>query len=551
MLIDKEVDIKVNPSNLKYLKEKGYDNLKVGKIIKIKIVDLSKGSHVKVEVKCNNCGTIKKIKYNSLIKNNSIDYYLCSVCKRKKNNKEKYGVENIFQLDEVKEKSKKTIQKKYGVDNISQAEEVKNKKIQTNNKKYNVDWGLSNKFIQEKSKNTLLEKYNVDNISKLEDVKNKKIQTSLKNYGVKHYSQLDFRNDKIREKYIEYIIGKYNVQLVKIDKINYTIKCNTCKNEYEINKKSFYARYNYDIPLCTKCNPINIKDSYIENEIANFIEKNCNRTTIRNHRKLIYPYEIDLYIPDLNLAFEINGLYWHSEVYKDNDYHLKKTNKCLDKNIQLIHLYEDDWVHRKEIVKSRILNLLDKTPEKIYARKCQIKEVDNTKTIKQFLSQNHLQGYVSSKYNFGLYYNNELVSLMTFGNLRKNMGYKNVKGKYELLRFCNKRYTTVIGGANRLFKYFLENYKPDQVISYSDRSWGEGNLYYQLGFEFIENTKPNYHYIVNRVRKNRFSYRKDLLVKEGYDENKSEHDIMIERGIYRIYNSGNSKFIWYNEKSTH
>ena len=127
---------------------------------------------------------------------------------------------------------------------------------------------------------------------------------------------------------------------------------------------------------------------------------------------------------------------------------------------------------------------------------------------------------------------------MTFGNLRKNLGSTSKEGCYELLRFCNKLNTTVVGGASKLFKHFLKEYKPKEVISYCDRRWSEGNLYEMLGFEFSHNSKPNYFYVINGKRENRFKYRKDILVKEGFDPNKSEHEIMLERGIYRIYDCG-------------
>ena len=159
-----------------------------------------------------------------------------------------------------------------------------------------------------------------------------------------------------------------------------------------------------------------------------------------------------------------------------------------------------------------------------------------------FLNNNHIQGFMGSKIKIGLFYNNELVSLMTFGNLRKSMGQKKLEGSYEMLRFCNKLNINVIGGASKLFKYFIRNYNPIEVISYADRSWSKGNLYEKLGFSMEYKTKPNYYYIINGVREYRFNYRKDILVKQGFNENKTEHQIMLERKIYRIYNTGNYKF---------
>ena len=177
------------------------------------------------------------------------------------------------------------------------------------------------------------------------------------------------------------------------------------------------------------------------------------------------------------------------------------------------------------------------TENKIFARKCIIKEIDN-KTSKEFLNKNHLQGNVYGLINIGLFYNEELVSLMTFGNRRKNLGGTSANDEYELLRFCNKLNTIVVGGASKLFKYFLKKYNPEKIISYCDLRWSEGKMYETLGFSLNHISKPNYFYIKDRKRINRFNFRKDVLVKEGYNKNKTEHEIMLERGIYRIYDCG-------------
>ena len=138
---------------------------------------------------------------------------------------------------------------------------------------------------------------------------------------------------------------------------------------------------------------------------------------------------------------------------------------------------------------------------------------------------------------------------MTFGGLRKNLGSTYEEGKYELLRFCNKLNTSVIGGASKLLKYFEKTYKPKEIISYADRRWSEGNLYHKLGFDFVHYSEPNYFYVNKLKRENRFKYRKSELVKQGFDENKTEKQIMEERGYSRIYDCGTIKFIKNCEKN--
>jgi hypothetical protein len=132
---------------------------------------------------------------------------------------------------------------------------------------------------------------------------------------------------------------------------------------------------------------------------------------------------------------------------------------------------------------------------------------------------------------------------MTFGDLRKSLGKKSRVGSYELLRFCNKLNTTVIGGSSKLFRYFLKNYNPQEVISYSDYSRSIGNMYNQLGFTLSHRSDPNYYYIIDGIRSHRFNFRKDKLVKEGFDPSLTEIEIMHQRGLYRIFDCGAQKWV--------
>jgi hypothetical protein len=296
---------------------------------------------------------------------------------------------------------------------------------------------------------------------------------------------------------------------------------------------------------CNKCS--NNGTSEFEKEVGLFMKE--NGIIIKNNDKTILNgKEIDILIPSHNVAIECNGLYWHSEEYIDKNYHLNKTELCEKQGIQLIHIFEDEWLFKKEIVKSRLLNILGLTTRKIYARKTEIIEVTNEEA-RDFLNINHIQGYSNSKIKLGLYYNNELVSLMTFGGLRKVMGQKQIEGSFELIRFCNQLNTTVIGGADKLLKHFIKIYKPKEVISYADRRWSMGGLYEKLGFNFVKNTTQNYFYLINKNREYRFKYRKDVLISQGFDSSISEHKIMLSRGIYRVYDCGNKKYSLIFDKS--
>ncbi len=288
---------------------------------------------------------------------------------------------------------------------------------------------------------------------------------------------------------------------------------------------------------CPKCLP---NASKSEIELNEFLEKYFK--TLQNSRSIISPFELDIVIPKLKIAIEYNGVYFHSDKFLEDRYHLEKLEMCQDKGYKLIQVFEDEWTYKKDIVKSRLLNIIGKTPNVVYARKTEVREVSSKDSMK-FLEENHLQGKLGAKVRLGLYHNDKLVSLMTFGSLRKNLGSKSKDGHFELLRFCNLLNTNVVGGASKLFKYFIRTYKPKEVISYADKRWSEGNLYKMLGFTEEHHSKPNYFYTNNGyTRESRFKYRKSELVKEGFDKSKTERQIMKEKGYNRIYDCGAIRF---------
>lgn len=283
--------------------------------------------------------------------------------------------------------------------------------------------------------------------------------------------------------------------------------------------------------------------SKMEDEICYFLDT-IGEKYERNNRTILNGSEIDIFIPNKLIGIECNGLRWHSEEFKPNNYHINKTNECEKKSIRLIHIYEDEWITKKEIIKDKITSILGKIPNKIYARKCRI-DIPSEEEKRKFIDETHIQGDVPDSIKLGLYYQNSLVAVMTFGKLRLSLGYKKPNdGKYELLRYSTKLNTNVIGGASKLFKHFVDNYNPKEIISYCDRRFSVGNMYEKLGLTLDHISQPNYYYLIGNNRKNRFRFRKSELVKEGYDETKSEHEIMLERGIYRIYDCGNLVYKW-------
>ena len=296
---------------------------------------------------------------------------------------------------------------------------------------------------------------------------------------------------------------------------------------------------------CPKCGVV---ISYGENELYGFISKTYKGIVIRNSRETIDgKQEIDILLPDKRIAFEYDGVYWHSEACgKSKDYHIKKTEDCAEKGIKLIHIFEDEWSEKKEICLSRIKNLLGVADKRVFARKCNVKTVDASAASK-FLESNHIQGKTPSQIAYGLYFDDELVSIMTFGKLRKNLGSTAKEGSYELLRFCNKLGYSIPGAASRLLTHFKNDYHPMEIVSYADRRWSNGNVYEKLGFNLDHISKPNYFYVVNGKRRNRFSFRKDVLVRKyGCPPEMTEHEFCKSKGWWRIYDCGCLVYKWKN-----
>jgi hypothetical protein len=336
-------------------------------------------------------------------------------------------------------------------------------------------------------------------------------------------------------------VDEYGIQIIRCNQEDrsYTIKCHKCGEENLVLNSRFNVRLRKGQDPCIKCNDLALGVSCEENDIANYISS-LGFEVVRGDRKKLKGFEIDILIPKLSIGFEYNGLYWHSEIRTGKNYHVEKQDRAREAGISLIHIWEDDWSAKKEIVKSRIDHVLGRSKNRIYARKCEILEVDYKET-KRFLEENHIQGFCPAQKSIGLYYSGELVSIGTFG-VRKISG----SSGNELLRFCNKIGFSVVGGFSKIFSHYVQKFSPEEVITFADRSWTplSDNFYSRNGFEFIGPTVPNYWYIIDKKRKNRFSFRKSELVKQGFDPELSEREIMSSRGILRIYDCGQYKYLW-------
>ena len=254
------------------------------------------------------------------------------------------------------------------------------KRKATNFKKIGVCFPLQNESIKNKTKNTILEKYGVENPSQIQDVKDKKIKTTLEHYGVINPFNIDRVKEhcrekaKIKGKHKKFYFKKYS-SLYKIGKIIdfnnglITIQCNNCNNISTMDQHLFFVRLKRGHNPCLNCNKLTHPISHKEEELYSIIKEQYHGIIKRNNRKIIPPQELDFYLPDINLAIEFNGTYWHADkrFYKADDMLIhgsaqyiwsrdeNKQIECHKRGIKLISITEYDYdTNRENIIKTLI-----------------------------------------------------------------------------------------------------------------------------------------------------------------------------------------------------
>lgn len=480
---------------------------------------------------------------NAQIKTNCIE-------KRKKTNSNKTTEEK----EKIKNKIKETFEKKYDTSNPMKIDEIKNKQKQTVIEKYNVDNISKSKEIQEKRKQTNLERYNADNVFKNPEIKSKAKKTIFKKYGYEClFNDPNFKlkiTKKQKEKYYDTFIS-----LLKTKKI------------YPMFSREKYIEYDYNITdkeyFCEICNkPFTSKELKVQkifcprhnrgtsNEEKEFIKyMETINMKVEPNKRFYYSknnyFEIDIFLPDYNLGIEYNGLYWHSDLYKSKTYHKDKYLYFKKLGIDLIQVYDSEWLGKQDIVKSILNAKLGLITNKIQARKCIIKELDNT-TYQTFCEMNHIQGYGIAKIRLGLYHNDELVQILSFSKPRYNKKYD-----WENIRSCTKLNTVVVGGFSKLMKYFTNKYK-GSIVSYVDCRYFNGGGYLNNGFMLLNHTDPDYFYFKKdeMVIEHRSKYQKHKLKKilKIFDEHLTEYQNMVNNGYLRVFDAGNLVMVYEAER---
>lgn len=489
-----------------------------------------------------------------------------------------YGVKNTFQSKEKQKKIKSTMVDRYGVEHNSLHPNTIKKRQDTCTARYGDTNALKNPAIFDKVKSTNLDRYGSENPMQSIAVKQKQQQTNLDRYGVVH----TLSSPKIREKIKTTLLDLYGVDHIwKLpsvrDKIKHNFVNRTGYNHpnqqhlptlviNQLSDKNWLTHQHHELQktLTQISRELNVSG-------PSLIQQYCNKLGVGTHRyyksdkeeqlvkfirsvypdlyihtsdrTLISPLELDIYIPSLQLAIEFNGNHWHSELQgKHKQYHLTKTNKCEEQGVRLVHIFENEWVLKQDIVKSRIASLLG-VNSVIYARKCSIVRLTIKESI-PFFNCTHIQGSAQSSICYGLTFEGEVVAVMSFGKSRFKQGVE-----YELIRFSNKLGITVVGGASKLFNCFLDDYHPTSIISYSDKRWNTGNLYEQLGFVYSHSSAPNYFYFSKKsplILQSRQLFQKHKLPKKltNFDPELTEWENMVNNGYDRIWDCGNKVFVY-------
>jgi hypothetical protein len=483
----------------------------------------------KVECICDYCEKLFNRTKNNIershkhLKKDSCDNKECIEKKKKEIFNLKYGCDNPFQSKVIKQKIIKKNIEKYGVSNPTQNEDIKRKQQDTCLKKYGAKNVFQSDTIKEKIKKQNLELYGVENNFQRKEVQEKQKLTIKKRYKVEHYS----KTDEYKQKIIKTNLNRYGVkQTFMYPDIQEKIK------------KTNIEKYGSPFPIH--------KYGKTQNEIKNWL--NGFGLNFSSDYEILENKEIDLLDKEKKIGIEYCGLHWHHECSpepRDRNYHLNKHLKCLEKDIQLITIFEDEWKFKQTQCKSHIKSILGIHSEKIFARKCTIKEISKLDS-KSFFDSYHIQG--SNKLGvifFGLFNKDTLCAVMSLG--RHNRQNSNSKEEITLDRLCFKDGVQIVGGASKLFvkcSEWAKNNGYKKIISFSDNRWSSGKVYEKMGFSLEKEYGPDYGYVeVNSARK-RISKQSQKKSATGCPQELTEHVWALQRGLARIYDCGKKKWVF-------
>jgi hypothetical protein len=458
----------------------------------------------------------------------------------KQTNMERHGVETPFQSQAIRGKASETLLKNHGVETPFQSETIRKKAGETYernhgkrntmeharqafNERYGVDNAFQAEWVRERVKQRLNQRYGVDHPTKSPEIKERVVQTNLERYGVKNPAQRHLHPDLYdilchREKFVA-LLTSYSVQEIKL--------------MYGCSSDIVYDHHDrYGLDILTR-----VKSQY-EEQIAGILDS-MGVQYRRNTSILTAPNQVDFYIPDHHLAIEFNGLYWHSENSsgKGKDYHATKTRQCTEKAVQLLTIFEDEWIEHREIIAKHIQHLCGGTNQTIGARKIKIDSLSDRNVADAFLEQYHIQGKTNNySMAYGGWYNGVLVSVFTLSRVSEN--------EYDITRYCTNLEASYPGLFSKFIKHINRTTSIKRLTTIADLRWSVGNIYERSGFKLVSTIKPDYFYTDYHARYHKFGFRKKLIEsKFGLSiEGKTERQLTEELGLDRIWDCGKLKF---------
>lgn len=460
--------------------------------------------------------------------------------KTEKTNLERYGHKTPFESPQVREKTTATHLERYGVENPQQNLEIRKRTEKTTQNRYNgIGWG--SKVLLEKSLKTNLEKHGGTGLgSKILDSRIK--ATMLSKYGATHPEHVPAikkrRIESFRRQFIENNL-RFKLELIRINQDLYPLwrpeSYSGSQGNYEWRHICGYifisGFINGNIPMCPRCFTASKPHQLLIDKLK---ERNPDLKMIVNCRSIITPLELDIYLPDYKVAVEINGCWWHQDVNDGKNKLLTKTEKCATLGIRLLHLWDFEVENKLSLVCSMIESKLGLTKRRIFARKCEVKEL-SWGEAKVFLVNNHLDGAGQTGKAIGLFFGTELVSVITFGRER----YKHTNN-LELYRACSAIDTTVIGGLSKLLAQIERS-----IVTFADRRISTGEGYLSIGFKVLYLTTPGYFYyhLKTKSRVSRIQAQKHKLSAwlPIFDGSLTETENMILNGYVKLRDCGHVK----------
>lgn len=404
-----------------------------------------------------------------------------------------------------------------------------------------------------KAANALEKKYGVKYFSQHDSWGIKVKQTKLERYGNENYVNTELSQQRRKENYTgrtEYqhnIIHRQNtiekLQKLTIDKIikfdltdkEITLRCSFCNNDYLIGRSSFERRVENCVKPCTICNPLKDTNSIQEKELTEYVISQIGESNVIDNTKKVLKsgLELDIYIPDNKLAIEFNGCHYHSDKYVENDYHFNKTNECNDLGIQLLHVFEDEWKFKRDIVKSLIKRSLNLNTNYILTDKNYVKLITK-ESANKFLNENHIHGYFKCDINLGLFDGNEIISVLSLSKKKLS---------YDIVRFADIINYNIINSLKYFIEYIIKNISNNNINLLLDRTYFKSDEYIQNNFYFKETLKPDFKFFYNKKRYSKNIYKKSKLIRKGFDKNKTVTQLTKEKNIFKVYDSGIDVFV--------